>query len=278
MLQYSASDSFKILFVTFACIALFAIVFFSKFLRNVPLEHLNAKNTQGNVKALNALFGNNIVFFRLYFISQIASALPAVLLLFFVRDYLKLDNYTGLFLLLYFLSGTLLMAIWVNLSKKYGKYETWLISMLISVFVFVWVIFIQPGDLLSYAAICILSGFALGADLSLPPSIIADRLTQQKNQAQATFTYGVMAFIPKLALAIASGGGLLILGLSGFEAGEANTLNTLYALVFLYGLLPCIIKFISAYMLYRLIKQNKKGDNNETHMERSSSYGTSNVS
>ena len=151
-------------------------------------------------------------------------------------------------------------------------------SMLLSVFVFIWVIFLQPGDVLSYAMICILSGFALGADLSLPPSIIADRITQQKAQAQATFTYGIMAFIPKLSLAIASGGGLLILGLSGFEAGFENTQQSLYILVCVYGLLPCVIKFGSAYMLYTLIKQDKKGDNNETNMERSSYHGTSNVS
>lgn len=71
--------------------------------------------------------------------------------------------------------------------------------------VFVWVILLAPGDIVSYAVICVLSGFALGADLALPASIIADRINARKAESRATQYYGVMAFIPKLALAIASG-------------------------------------------------------------------------
>ena len=41
-------------------------------------------------------------FFLAYLISTFASSIPAVLVLFFVRDYLLAESWTGLFLLLYF--------------------------------------------------------------------------------------------------------------------------------------------------------------------------------
>ena len=46
--------------------------------------------------------------------------------------------------------------------------------------VFAWAALIGPGDTLAFGAICVLSGLALGADLALPPALLADQLARRR--------------------------------------------------------------------------------------------------
>ena len=96
---------------------------------------------------------------------------------------------------------------------------------------------------------------ALGADLALPPSILADRVTKQKTEAEATQYYALLAFIPKVALAIASGMTFLLLDHMGFVAGIENSAESLQGLVTLYALVPCMIKLSAALYLWRYSKK-----------------------
>jgi len=106
------------------------------------------------------------------------------------------------------------------------------------------------GDVVAYAIICVMSGMALGGDLSLPPSILADRIGSQKQQA--TQYYAALAFLPKTAVAIASGGTFLILQSYGFMAGTNNTPQAQNALLIMYAVVPCAIKLVAVALLWRL--------------------------
>jgi Na+/melibiose symporter-like transporter len=90
-----------------------------------------------------------------------------------------------------------------------------------------------------------------------------------------------MAFIPKLALAIASGCAFLMLDHAGFVVASSNTENAMHTLLLLYGLAPCIIKILAAISLIMLIKT--QGENDETVrngsiQKRSNNHGTYDVS
>jgi len=65
------------------------------------------------------------------------------------------------------------MPLWVALSKRFGEQRAWLIGMLIAIAAFVWAYFLISGAAAGFAIICVLSGFALGADLALPPALLA---------------------------------------------------------------------------------------------------------
>jgi glycoside/pentoside/hexuronide:cation symporter, GPH family len=85
-----------------------------------------------------------------------------------------------------------------------------------------------------------------------------------------------MAFIPKLALAVASGFSFLILDRYGFAVASNNTEMALQSLLMLYGLAPCIIKLLAAICLWILIKT--QGENDETIQKRSNNHGAYDVS
>jgi Na+/melibiose symporter-like transporter len=175
----------------------------------------------------------------------IAAALPATLFLFFVADVLQAEAYSGALLALYFIAGAASLPLWVALSARHGRVVAWLAAMLLAIAAFAGASQLGAGDLVGFAAICLASGLALGADLALPAAIAAD-LGERRGQAGAYF--GVWNFVAKLNLALAAGLSLPLLALLGYTPG---TQDGLPALSFAYALLPLLFKTLAAALLWR---------------------------
>lgn len=180
----------------------------------------------------------------------IAAAIPATLVLFFVADRLQLAGWEGLFLALYFLGGAASMLLWVRLAGRVGLHLSWLIGMVAAVAAFVWALGLDAGDLVAYAAICALSGIALGADLALPPALLARVIDANGDTARREGAYfGLWNFVNKLNLAIAAGVALPALQWLGYTPGARDT-GALDALSLSYALLPCALKLVAAALLF----------------------------
>ncbi len=175
----------------------------------------------------------------------IAAALPATLFLFFVADVLQLEAASGALLALYFIAGAASLPLWVALAARYGRVAAWLGAMLLSMVAFAGASQLGSGDLWAFAAICLASGLALGADLALPAAIAAD-LGERRGQAGACF--GVWNFVAKLNRALAAGLALPLLALLGYVPGSGAGLP---ALSFAYALLPLVFKSLAAALLWR---------------------------
>jgi glycoside/pentoside/hexuronide:cation symporter, GPH family len=196
-----------------------------------------------------------------YLVSMIASSIPAVLVIFFVRDLLQEEAYTGVFLLLYFLSGACFMTLWRIVSQRYGKYYSWFFAMLLASVTFIWAFFLKQGDLWQYGAICIASGSALGADLVFPPAILADNLHASNTESNASTHYALLTLTSKVSLALAAALSLPMLESFGFVPDDAqNSVSALKGLSASYALIPCILKCLSAFLLWRMFiySQNRK--------------------
>ena len=175
----------------------------------------------------------------------IAAALPATLFLFFVADVLQAEAASGPLLALYFVAGAASLPLWVRISSRHGRTVAWLIAMGVSIAAFAGASLLGAGDLWAFAAICLASGLALGADLALPAAIAAD-LGERQGQAGACF--GVWNFVAKLNLALAAGLALPLLGLLGYVPGGDSGLP---ALTFAYALLPLAFKAVAFLLLWR---------------------------
>lgn len=218
--------------------------------------------------ALSSISTKTKLFFAVYGISMLASSIPALLVLFFIRDRLGAENLTGLFLTLYFLSGAVAMPLWSKLSQRYGKYRAWGTAMLLAVIVFIWAFLLDAGDIWQYGLICVLSGIAFGADLVLPPSILADQIHEVKQEQRAASLYGLFTFLAKLALAFASFITLPLLEYVGYQPAKENTDQALFALSLAYALIPCIIKIVAIILLFKLggdDAQNTLDSHHTTH-------------
>ena len=187
--------------------------------------------------------------FAVLIVNGVAAAIPATLFLFFVEDKLLLGSYGGLFLILYFGAAAASMPLWVALARRHGEARAWGAGMLLSALVFVWAYWLGAGALLSFGLICILSGLALGADLALPPALLAGVIARAGHSGQREAAYfGLWNWGVQLNLALAAGIALPLLGWLGYVPGSNGDTQ---ALSFAYALLPCALKLIAAFMLWR---------------------------
>jgi Na+/melibiose symporter-like transporter len=200
---------------------------------------------------LNILCGENKYFYGTCFLTYLAGAFPAVLVLFFVQDYLGVTNQAGIFLILYFISAAAFLPVWAWITKKTDARTAWLLAMSVSILSFVSVILLQQDDAILFGVICILSGCALGADLAIPPVMLAQRLEAQFKTSESGQAYAILNLLPKIALAIASGIAFFILDRFGFVVGGENSADALFVLLMLYSLLPCGLKAASAILLWK---------------------------
>jgi GPH family glycoside/pentoside/hexuronide:cation symporter len=182
-------------------------------------------------------------------LSGIAAAIPSTLVLFFIADVIDAADRAGLFLVVYFVAGAAGMPAWVALARRIGKRNAWLAGMALSVAAFAWAWRLGPGDVGAYALICALSGLALGADLALPASLLADVIERgARNGRRGEGSYfGVWNLVTKANLAIAAGLALPALAALGYAPGSGGEAR---ALALVYCLLPCALKLAAAALLW----------------------------
>lgn len=187
--------------------------------------------------------------FTVLLVNGVAAALPATLFLFFAADRLQLASLSGPFLILYFGAAAVSIAPWVGAARRFGEARAWAGGMLASALVFAWAFGLAAGDAWSFGAICALSGLALGADLALPPALLAGVIAAAGHAGQREAAYfGVWNWGVQLTLALAAGIGLPLLGAFGYVPGAGGSTTALAAV---YALLPCLLKLIAATLLWR---------------------------
>ena len=188
----------------------------------------------------------------IYLVNGVASAVPATLVLFFIRDRLQAPNFEPLFLASYFAAGALSMPLWVRAVARFGLGRSWLAGMLLAVLSFAWASALGAGDVVAFTVVCLASGVALGADLSLPGAMLAGVIQRAGHGQQLEGAYfGWWNFCTKLNLALAAGLALPLLGLAGYAPGARDP-QALQALTLAYCLLPCLLKLLAAALLWRL--------------------------
>lgn len=189
-----------------------------------------------------------------YLLNGVAAALPATLVIFFIDDVLRLAAYSGLFLAIYFLSGAFGLPLWVALARRVGALDAWLASMALAVAAFAGAFWLGAGDLVGYALVCAASGLALGADLALPPALVADMIDADPAPQPGAY-YGLMSFFAKFTLALAAGLALPLLDGWGYAPGGGN----LFALSATYALLPIAMKLGALAWFWRLRRPLSRG-------------------
>jgi len=200
---------------------------------------------------------NNPLFKKLLIIfvfNGIAASIPATLVLFFIDDVIKAPQLSAHFLIAYFAAGAFGMPLWVILSARIGKGRAWCVGMVVSIVAFMWTFTLNAGDTTPFMIICIMSGLGLGADLALPPSILADVIDDDDKRGLGRNEgayFGLWNLVTKMNLALAAGIALPSLALLGYTPGAVQAPNALFYLAGVYALLPCLLKAVAVIALVK---------------------------
>jgi glycoside/pentoside/hexuronide:cation symporter, GPH family len=174
-------------------------------------------------------------------------AVTSTLFLFFVESRLMLPGWEGPLLLLFFLAAAVSTPVWSLLARRFGPRPVLLVAMTLAILAFLWTLSLGPGDGVAFAVICLASGAALGADLTLLPAIFAQHLARLGTSEPAAF--GLWSFVSKLSLALAALLILPALDAAGFQSGAGNTDAALWMLTLIYAALPCVLKITAILLL-----------------------------
>lgn len=238
-------------------LAVFAIVILpisvAGLLKFTPEPIVMDHKTPSFWNGLKILSGNKP--FRLligsYLINGLANAFPASLFLLFVEHGLGMKDDAGGLLFMFFFSGLLTVPLWLKLSFHFGKHRVWCAAMIWTCAFFLLVPFVGDGDYWLFFAICILTGFGLGADLTLPGSMQADVVDvdiKETGTQRTGLYFALWSMATKLSLALAAGIVFPILEWAGFQDGQTGNLTVL---VILYSAIPVVLKLIAVAMMAR---------------------------
>jgi glycoside/pentoside/hexuronide:cation symporter, GPH family len=245
---FSETKSFLLIGIVYLfLITIFAAIFY----RHAPQNNYQSKVNKGSIKLI---LQNQILrkYFIIFLLNSLASSIPAVLIIFFVENVINAKSLVGIFLLLYFLGLLFGVLIWTKLSKILNdKVKTFAISILFTVFIFVWCFFLSEGDILPYGIICILSGIGFGGDFALAYSILTDIIQKHKLENNETTIFGVVNFIIKISLTISSAALIYIIG-----SLEDDINSKKQFISFSYALLPIAFRIYAAFFLYKNFKKS----------------------
>jgi glycoside/pentoside/hexuronide:cation symporter, GPH family len=218
MMKYSSLQTFEIVGV-FVCLLL---VFCGlMFLKNI---HVKAIDVQSKFRW--GCINNATIqkYFAVLLFNAMAIAAPSTLVIFYIKNFLQLEMYTGVFLATYFISAIVFIPLWKILCQRIGEIKLFKIGMACSIGVF---------------SLC----YFVGIDLILPTLITNNIIEKHGIENARTFIFGITHFISKIAIALISGIVLITLGSkAGVEYNEY--------LRWFYTILPCILKILSLYVLY----------------------------
>ncbi len=185
-----------------------------------------------------------------FLLNGVASAIPATLVVFFIRDRLQAPAWEPAFLGSYFAAAALSMPLWVRAVSRWGLLRCWLAGMGLSIAAFVWAARLGAGDSAAFLAICIASGAALGADLAVPGALLTGVVQRAGHALRHEGNYfGWWTCANKLNLALAAGLALPALQWLGYAPGASGD-GALTALATVYAAVPCLLKAGAAGLLW----------------------------
>ncbi len=176
------------------------------------------------------------------------AAVSSSLFLFFVEYRLGSEASAGPLLLLFFLSAAASVPVWAWIAHVRGTKWTLLVGMIMAAVTFSFAVTLGHGDVWGFAVICLFSGAALGADMTLLPAMFSARVKMVHSGGGQAF--GLWNFCAKFTLALAAVTVLPVLDHAGFSTQETNSPHVLMVLTVTYAVVPTVLKLIALAVLY----------------------------
>lgn len=210
-------------------------------------------------KSLSGL-QNNRLFLRLiiaWFVSGLSIGIATACFPLFVKHVLQLDgSFNSYLLFAYFMAGVGGIPLWIWLSKRLGKHQTWGIAMILASVAFFSVPLFGPGQYLLFGLLCLVTGFALGADLALPPAIQSDVVdwdSYLNKVDRSSILFALWSMATKLSLGLGVAFAFTLLGQPGMGMGPeaAATEIDLTQLAVIYGWVPAVLKLTAVALMWK---------------------------
>jgi len=189
-----------------------------------------------------------------WFVNSLANGIPAVLFILFMKHVLQANELErGLITFSYFFAAILGIPLWLRLSKHFGKHRTWCYAMLIAVAAFSFVPILDARDILLFSFVSIISGFTLGADLAIPPSMQADVAEYESfisGQDRTPLMFSLWSATTKVAFAFSALLALVGVERIGSQVMDGEIILNNFVLSVIYSVFPVVLKLFAILIVW----------------------------
>ena len=253
----TAHQGHMITAAAFGCVMIAAILvtFFGTSERDVrePIQESDSTPLSYASSILEELWGNRpfLIAVLILLLSNCAATLQAVNLPYYLEYVLLLEKSRTSILFTIFAAAIVSVPIWVLITKKYGKAETYRAAMLFYVFFLCGIPFVGTGIANYIYLIAALVGFAYASALTIPWAIIPDVVEYDElktGQRREGLFYGGTTFSYKAATGIAFFLSGVTLQVFGYTAKVEQTIEAQNAIKFLVGPGPALLLVCAAVL------------------------------
>ena len=251
----------RIAFSSIACvIAVLLVSLYALMLWRVPeRQDFSKRSTNPLVPGVRRALRNQP--FRIIFLSGLTNAIPAAIpaiLLPYMVEYViqpeRPDLWLMILLVTYMATGLVFIPIWMALSSRVGKLQTFVAAATVGITGSVLLFFITEGDTTFALLIFFLTGTQSQVGNVLMPAMAADTidydelLTGRRREAQFSSFW---AIVPKFVAIPGSSIPLAILGYVGYQPNVAQSDEVVFTIRFLVGLFPALFYVAALLILTR---------------------------
>lgn len=189
-----------------------------------------------------------------FFIENVGGATIPILTPYISEYIVGTPHYTTFYILLYMLASIGSVPLWLPLSRRFGKKNLWLFSMLLTAVSFGGMFFVQEGSVALISALALLAGLGGGCGGIVGPSVQADVIDYDEyatgeRKEGAYFAAWGLAFKAATGICIFLTGN--VLEWSGFQPNAEQTETAKLALLSLYALFPLVCYGVGAALFTR---------------------------
>ena len=190
-----------------------------------------------------------------YFFTSVAGAVPAPLIPYMADYVLETPTLLPAYILVYLMVGIVSLPLWIRLSHRLGKKDTWSISLVIAVVVSGAMFLLGPGRSTLFFVLLACGGVSLGGSMALPASMQADVIDQDEletGKRREGAYFGLWALATKAAAAMTLFVALQILVWTGYVPNVAQTPRVVLAMRLLYSVFPglCYLAALAMFQRY----------------------------
>ena len=189
-----------------------------------------------------------------FFIENIGGATIGILTPYISEYIVGTPHLTVIYILCYLVPSVGSVPCWLPVSRRIGKKNMWLFSMMVTAFGFGSMFFVGEGDVWLYAVLAFICGLGAGSGALVAPSIQADVIDYDEfhsGKRKEGAYFAAWNFVYKSATGITLMLTGFVLSAFGFTPNEEQTDLMKFALLALYTLFPLVCYVVGALIFTR---------------------------
>jgi sugar (glycoside-pentoside-hexuronide) transporter len=199
------------------------------------------------------------------FIENVGGAAIGVLTLYIAQYVVKRPELAPLIILSYMIPSTLSVSFWLPLSKRFGKINLWMFSMIGTGIAFGFMFFLpfmsEGPRLMLIFFLAVIAGLAAGCGGTIGPSVQSDIIDYDEyktGERKEGSYFAAWNFVYKSSMGVMVILTGYVLQFSGFVPNQEQSMQVQISMVSLYGLFPLVCYSVGAWLFSKFTLGEKE--------------------